>query len=71
MVFIPFLIVVEYRHVGLGLAGNPDGPDIDPIVTLRLRDLGFEFLALGFLQLPAIALPDFRASLSAEDGRST
>ena len=64
-------IVVEYRHVGLGLAGNPDGPDIDPIVTVRLRGLGFRFLALGFLQLPTIDLPDFRASLSAEDGRST
>lgn len=62
-------VIVEYRHLGLGLAGNPFGPDIDPVITVRLRDLRFEFLAMGFLQLPAIALPDFRASLTAEDGR--
>ena len=64
-------VIVEYRHVGLGLAGNPAGPDLDPVVTVRLRDLRFEFLAIGFLQLPAITLPDFRASLTAEDGRGT
>lgn len=64
-------VVVEYRHVGLGLAGNPDGPDIDPVITVRLRGLSFEFLATGFLGLPAIPLPDFRATLSAEDGRRT
>ena len=64
----PENVVVEYRHVGLGLAGNPEGPDIDPVITVRLRGLSFEFLAVGFLGLPAIALPDFRASLTAEDG---
>lgn len=65
----PDNVVVEYRHVGLGLAGNPRGPDLDPIVTVRLVGLRFEFLALGFLRLPPIEMPDFRASLSAEDGR--
>ncbi len=64
-------VIVEYRHVGLGLAGNPVGPDIDPVITVRLRDLSFEFLAIAFLQLPAIGLPDFRASLTAEDGRGS
>jgi len=64
-------VIVEYRHVGLGFAGNPFGPDIDPVITVRLRDLRFEFLAIGFLQLPSIALPDFRASLTAEDGRGS
>lgn len=62
-------VVVEYRHVGLGLAGNPDGPDIDPLVTVRLRDMRFDFLGLSFLRLPPIAMPDFRATLSGEDGR--
>ena len=64
-------VIVEYRHVGLGLAGNPFGPDIDPVITVRLRNQSFEFLAIAFLQLPAVALPDFRASLTAEDGRGS
>lgn len=63
-------VILEYRHVGLGLAGNPEGPDIDPLITVRLRELRFEFLGIGFLGLPAIELPDFRATLSAEDGDS-
>lgn len=62
-------VIVEYRHVGLGLAGNPAGPDLDPLVTVRLRDVRFEFLGIAFLGLRSIALPDFRATLPAEDGR--
>ncbi|MFQ5467475.1 MAG: TadE/TadG family type IV pilus assembly protein [Kiloniellaceae bacterium] len=65
----PANVVVEYRHVGLGLAGNPVGPDIDPVITVRLRDRRFDFLGLAFLGLPALAMPDFRASLTAEDGQ--
>jgi len=64
-------LIVEYRHVGVGLAGNTEGPDIDPIVTVSLRDLELQFHALRFLQIPPLRLPDFRASLSAEDARGT
>jgi len=64
-------VVVEYRHVGLGLAGNPYGPDVDPIVTVRLRGMSFAFAAVAFLGLPPLAMPDFRASLPVEDGRGT
>jgi Flp pilus assembly protein TadG len=65
----PDNVIVEYRHVGLGMAGNPAGPDIDPLITVRLRGLRFAFMGLAFLHLPPIALPDFRASMTAEDGR--
>ena len=61
-------VVVEYRHVGLGMAGTPGGPDVTPMVTVRLRDMRFEFLAIAFLRLPAIDMPDFRATLTMEDG---
>jgi hypothetical protein len=64
-------LVVEYRHVGVGLAGNTEGPDLDPIVTVSLRDLELRFHALRFLQIPPLRLPDFRASLSAEDAHGT
>ena len=62
-------VVVEYRHIGLGMAGTPDGPDVAPLVTVRLRNMRFEFLAIAFLGLPAIDMPDFRATLTMEDGR--
>ena len=68
--FVGANVIVEYRHIGLGMAGNPAGPDIDPLITVRLRDLRFAFMGLAFLHLPPIVLPDFRASMTAEDGRS-
>jgi Flp pilus assembly protein TadG len=65
----PANVIVEYRHIGLGTAGNPTGPDIDPLITVRLRDLRFDFMGLAFLHIPPISLPDFRATMTAEDGR--
>lgn len=62
-------VIVEYRHVGLGLAGNPAGPDLDPLVTVRLRDARFDFLGIAFLGVRSIALPDFRTTMTLEDGR--
>ena len=31
-------LIVEYRGSGLGYAGNPNGMDISPLVTVRLTD---------------------------------
>ena len=65
-------VVVEYLHVGLGFAGNPVGPDVDPVVTVRLRDMDFAFLTPGLSGLTdALTLPPFIASLTGEDGRSS
>jgi hypothetical protein len=63
-------VVVEYYHAGLGFAGNPAGPDVDPVVTVWLRDMEFTFLTPGLASLPTlISLPPFRASLTSEDGK--
>ena len=63
-------VVVEYFHAGLGFAGNPVGPDVDPVVTVWLRDMQFTFLTPGLASLPTlISLPSFRASLTSEDGK--
>lgn len=71
-------VVIEYKPVGLGFAGNPYGPDVEPLVTVRLcrtaADVALgctpiEFSpgvlqALGFapFDMPAVA-----SSLSGED----
>lgn len=65
-------VIVEYFHVGLGFAGNPAGPDVDPVVTVRLRNMDFTFLTPGFSGLTdALSLPPFTASLTGEDGRGS
>ncbi len=60
-------VVIEYHHIGLGFAGNPVGPDVDPLVTVKLRDMEFDFLTPGFAGIFTLNMPDFAASLTGED----
>ncbi|WP_394727345.1 TadE/TadG family type IV pilus assembly protein [Altererythrobacter sp. GH1-8] len=59
-------IQVTYSGSGLGYAGNPNGPDISPIITVRLLDM--EYTPLTFTPFGGnVDLPDFSYSLTAED----
>lgn len=60
----PTNVEIQYDNVGLGYAGDPSGPDVAALVTVRLQGLTFEPLVLLGLD---IDLPDFRASLTGED----
>jgi hypothetical protein len=60
-------VQIDYGYSGLGYAGDPNGPDVAPLVTVRLVDLDFEPLTL-LLFGGSISLPDFRAALTLEDG---
>jgi len=72
----PTSIVVQYSPVGLGISGNPFGPDVDPLVTVRLCQASdgaactpMQF-APGVLQAFGIApfnMPPVASSLSGED----
>lgn len=59
-------VVVEYRNVGLGYAGDPNGPDVAPLVTVRLTDLQFSPIML--FGMASFDIPDFSAALTLEDG---
>ncbi len=63
-------VVVEYGYSGLGFAGDPNGPDVAPLVTIRLQDLDFQPLLTQIFGA-AITLPDFSAALTLEDGQGT
>lgn len=60
-------VVVEYRHIGLGFAGNPYGADIVPSVTVRLQGRVFNLVTPGFSGLVSITMPDFATTLVGED----
>ena len=63
-------VSVEYRNVGLGYAGDPNGPDVAPLVTVRLTDMSFQ--PITFVLFGAdMPMPDFRAALTLEDGVGT
>jgi hypothetical protein len=63
-------IVLEYRGSGLGFAGNPNGPDLSPLITVRLINMSHQSVVLSPLGV-STSLPDFAYSLTAEDMRGT
>ena len=63
-------VIVEYRNVGLGYAGDPNGPDVAPLVTVRLTGLNFQPLSTMIFGT-GVTMPDFRAALTLEDGSGT
>ena len=56
---------VTYSGSGLGYAGDPNGMEISPLVTVSLTGVRFNPITLfGFA---TITMPDFRTTLTAED----
>ena len=64
----PANVVVEYSGSGLGYAGDPNGIEISPFVTVRLQNMTFPLL---FMLGRRVGLPSFRYSLPMEDGLGT
>ena len=63
----PANVTIEYSSSGLGYAGNPNGPDLAPIVTVRLSGMTFTPLACELVGC-SFAMPAFVSSLTFEDG---
>ncbi|HET6942701.1 MAG TPA: TadE/TadG family type IV pilus assembly protein [Sphingomicrobium sp.] len=60
-------ITVVYTNSGLGYAGDPNGPDVAPIVTVRVSGVPFTPLIFQFFG-GQLAFPTESASLTLEDG---
>lgn len=59
-------VIVQYSGSGLGYAGDPDGQDISPLVTIKLQNLNFT--PITFLMLKQVqAIPSAATTLTAED----
>lgn len=63
----PANVVVEYGPTDLGFAGDPNGSDAAPLVTVSLRNIMFTPFLFQVFPINGISLPDFRASLTLED----
>lgn len=62
-------VQIIYSPSGLGYAGDPNGPDVAPLVTVRLSGLSFSpIVTLAFAN---VGLPEVRSSLTFEDGTGT
>jgi hypothetical protein len=62
----PDNVRIDYSWSGLGFAGDPNGSDVDPIVTISVQDLAFRPISLG--TLANLGLPGTSHSLTMEDG---
>ena len=60
---------VDYSGSGLGFAGDPNGMEIAPLVTVRLT--GMQFVPLTGFMFATINMPDFRTTMPAEDSSGT
>lgn len=59
-------VVVQYGGSGIGYAGDPDGQDISPLITVKLQ--GLTFTPITFLTLKRVqAIPTAATTLTAED----
>lgn len=58
---------VAYRGSGIGFAGDPNKPEIAPIITVRIVNATYNTISLSPLGV-AVPLPDFSYSLTLEDG---
>jgi Flp pilus assembly protein TadG len=59
-------VTVTYKNVGLGFAGDPDNPNVSPLVTVKLTGLTFQPITCLVFAC-SIGMPDFSAALTAED----
>ncbi len=60
-------VEIVYQHVGLGVIGNPCGNDIEPLVTVRLRNMAFHAGALQIFHLGTLTLPTVSTTLVGEN----
>ena len=63
-------VQVTYSWSGLGFAGDPNGADVAPLVTVSLRNLQFAPFT-SYVWGAQFNLPSFAYSLPMEDGSGT
>ena len=72
-IFLPQLtaanLTVQYSPSGLGYAGNPNGPDISPVVTVSIGAPAtpLTFRLISAFYAISFNMPKFTTSLTAED----
>ena len=59
-------VSVSYKERGLGVAGNPYGTDVSPLITVSLRNMTFRPIALRIFGV-TLNYPSVATTLTAED----
>ena len=59
-------VLISYKERGLGVAGNPYGTDVSPLITVSLRNMTFRPIALRIFGV-TLNYPSVATTLTAED----
>lgn len=59
-------VTIFYKERGLGVAGNPYGTDVSPLITVSLQNLTFRPIALRIFGV-TLNYPSVATTLTAED----
>ena len=60
----PADVQIDYDNVGLGFAGDPNGPDVHPLITVSVKNKRFP---MWFMLGRTVRLPEASYALTAED----
>jgi hypothetical protein len=63
-------VTISYEYSGLGYAGDPNGIQVSPVVTVRLKPTTFTPMLFRFFGNASLNLPAYAASLTLEDGKT-
>ncbi|HEX7850922.1 MAG TPA: TadE/TadG family type IV pilus assembly protein [Sphingomonas sp.] len=64
-------VKVSYEYSGLGYAGDPNGIQVSPLVTVKISQVTFTPMLFRFFGNATVTLPAYTSSLTLEDGKSS
>ena len=64
-------VQVSYEYSGLGYAGDPNGIQVSPLVTVKIKQVAFTPMLFRFFGNTTVTLPAYASSLTLEDGTSS
>jgi hypothetical protein len=60
-------VQIQYDNVELGYAGDPNGPDVAPLITVSLVNLQFRPLVFAMFRRVTLPMPTVTSSVTGED----
>ena len=63
----PANVQIRYDNAGLGYAGDPNGPDVAPLITVSLINLQFRPLVFAMFRRVSLPMPTVTSSVTGED----
>ncbi|ALR20427.1 TadE/TadG family type IV pilus assembly protein [Sphingobium baderi] len=64
-------VQIDYINSGLGFSGDPNGPDVAPLVRVSITEDGIPFTPIALFNQFTFPMPSVAAELTMEDGQGS